>query len=352
MPSLVAPVVSHAITAPDSVALRGPDGVITYRDLAARALEYGGLLRDRGVEPGDRVIFVGPSVDEFVIAYLGIQAAGATVVPVNPLCTASELEYFIADAEASLAIAWRGLDAPARAAAATAGIDFLELAPGAPTGGAAALSAPEERANDDVAAILYTSGTTGHPKGAELTVDNLQSAGRISAKLSNCSTDDRMGTALPLFHVFGQASVMLASLGAGASLTLVSPFTASGLIAAIVRDELTVVSGVPTMWNAMLHAGEDVSPDSLARLRLAVSGGASLAPEINAAFRRRFGCQITEGYGLTESTAIGTFSRLGSPAPRAPSGPRRSSWRCASAPPAPRRCPSASAARCTCAAPS
>ncbi|WP_040768180.1 AMP-binding protein [Tsukamurella sp. 1534] len=321
MPSLVASVAKHAAAAPESAALRGPGGIITYRDLARRALEYGAMLRAWGIAPGDRIVFIAPSVDEFVIAYLGIQAVGATVVPVNPLCTASELQYFIEDSESRLIIAWEGLDAAARVAAGETGIDFLALGPGAPTEGVEPLEGPEDRADDDVAAILYTSGTTGRPKGAELTVGNLDAAARIAGQLSQSTAQDRLGTALPLFHVFGQASVMLAALRSGCSLTLVTPFTATGLIDAVVREELTILSGVPTMWNAMLHAAPDTPAEAFARLRLAVSGGASLAPEINEAFQRRFGCLISEGYGLTETTAIATFSMPGVPAPTGTVGP-------------------------------
>lgn len=325
MSSLVASVINHAAHAPQTTALRGPAGGITYRDLAERALRYGGMLRGLGIRPDDRVLFVAPTIDEFVIAYLGIQAAGATVVPVNPQCTATEIAYYLRDAGVSLAIAWAGLDAPSRSAAEGAGVPFLLLTDGARSTGdtppAAALETPVERADDDVAAILYTSGTTGAPKGAELTVANLNSAARIVAKLSQSGASDRLGTGLPLFHVFGQASVMLAALHAGASLSLVTPFTAAGLIDVIVRDELTVVCGVPTMWNAMLHSPAGVPTDAFAHLRLAVSGGASLSPEINAAFWRRFECRISEGYGLTETTAIATFPAPGTSAPTGTVGP-------------------------------
>ncbi len=322
MSSLVAPVAAHASSTPDNIALRGPGGTTTtFAELEKALLAYGGMLRDRGVQPGDRVLFIGPTVPEFVVAYLGIQAAGATVVPVNPLCTPAELGYFISDAGCTLAIAWESLSAATRTAAEEAGIGFVSLAPGADVGDATPLETYAEREDGDVACILYTSGTTGRPKGAELTVGNLMSAARISNQLAQATETDRFGTALPLFHVFGQASVMLSSLRAGVSLSLVPRFTARDLIDTIVADRLTVVSGVPTMWNAMLHSPDDTPAGAFENLRLAVSGGAALAPEINLAFRRRFQCDISEGYGLTETAAIATFSRPGVPAPVGTVGP-------------------------------
>lgn len=320
MPSLVAPVIAHAEARPDHEALRGPAGALTYAQLVAAAHAYGGLLRANGVSPGDRVLFIGPTVPEFVVAYLGIHAVGAIVVPVNPLCTPAELAYFIDDAGCSLVIAWDSLAASARTAATDKGVLFLELSAGA-SSDAEPLTGVHDFADDDVAMLLYTSGTTGRPKGAELTHRNLASAASISGRLSESTTDDRLGTGLPLFHVFGQAAVMLSGLHAGATLSLLPQFTPTAMIDLIVKDRLTIVCGVPTMWNAMLHAPADTAADAFEHLRLAVSGGASLPLEVANAFKRRFGCQISEGYGLTETAAIATFARPGTPAPTGTVGP-------------------------------
>jgi long-chain acyl-CoA synthetase len=119
-----------------------------------------------------------------------------------------------------------------------------------------------------------------------------------------------MGTALPLFHVFGQAVVMGAALHAGASLSLLARFDPADLLALLRRDRLTMMSGVPTMWNALLHAAGDARPEDFASLRLAASGGAAMPAEVMRAFEDRFDCKILEGYGLSETTGAATFNGL------------------------------------------
>ncbi|MGW3483954.1 class I adenylate-forming enzyme family protein [Rhodococcus indonesiensis] len=306
MASVLDPVLAHADAAPERIALRTRDGQRSYRRLRDDALRYGALLRSRGVAAGDRVLLLAPSVPEFVVAYLGIQAVGAVVVPVNTMSTAAELRYALEDSRAVLAIAWHAASGSVTEAANSLGVPWLSLEPGAAVEEGPV--DPVDRADGDIAAVLYTSGTTGRPKGAQLTVSNLLSAGRISCRLSGSGPEDRVGTGLPLFHIFGQASVMMSAFTAGASLSLLSPFDPAAMLDLVVRDRLTVVCGVPTMWNAMLHAESTYGPADFEGLRLAVSGGASLPGEVARDFEHRFGCTIREGYGLTETTAMATFS--------------------------------------------
>lgn len=315
MASLSDGLMEHAAARPDAIAVRGPDSIYTYGQLKDGILAYAGMLRERGIERGDRVLFICPSVPEFAVAYLGINAVGAIALPANPLCTETELGYYIEDGGCRMVVAWDGISQAARAAAASAGIDFVALTTGANVSEGTPLESPVELDRDDVACLLYTSGTTGRPKGAELTVNNLNEAARISNQLGDESPEDRAGTSLPLFHVFGQASVLLACLRAGAALSLRPTFHPKDFIDMIVADELTIVAGVPTMWNAMLHVPDDVEEGAFDNLRLAVSGGASLPREITQAFQRRFGCMILEGYGLTETCGAATFSRPGVIAP-------------------------------------
>jgi long-chain acyl-CoA synthetase len=136
------------------------------------------------------------------------------------------------------------------------------------------------------------------------------SAGEIGAECSRASSADRTGTGLPLFHVFGQAAVTMATLTAGGSMSLPARFDPASMLEMLRRDRLTVMAGVPTMWNATLHAAGDARPADFAQLRVAVSGGASLPGEIARAFEARLHCTILEGYGLTETTAFGTFNDL------------------------------------------
>ncbi|MCB1294041.1 AMP-binding protein [Gordonia sp. (in: high G+C Gram-positive bacteria)] len=321
MTSLSDPVFAQAAADPEQEAARGAGTVLTYQQLADATLAYAGMLADIGIEPGDRVLFIAPTLPEFVVAYLGINAAGAIIVPVNPLCTPSELGYYISDAGCKLVIAWDSVSQAAREAAEAAGIEFLALAHGAQADRGTPLTEAVDRGEDEVGCILYTSGTTGKPKGAELTIGNLTSAARIAIKLGGTAPNDRIATALPLFHVFGQASVLLASIGAGCPMSLAPTFHPQQFIEMIIEDRATLVEGVPTMWNAMLHSSQDTPADAFEHLRLAVSGGASLPLEVREAFHRRFECKISEGYGMTETCAIATFSKPGTEAPAGTVGP-------------------------------
>jgi long-chain acyl-CoA synthetase len=313
MPSVITPVLRHADTDPEHVALRSAQDSWTYAQLRDAALAYAEVLSKQGIGPGDRVLLIAPTVPEFVIAYLGIHALGGVVVPVNTMSTRSELEYFIGDAGCSLVVAWHELGPAAAEAAATHGVPQWRLTEGARVVGGEILGAVCDRAPDDVAVILFTSGTTGRPKGAELTVSNLLAAGEISARLSESTSEDRVGTGLPLFHVFGQAAVLMSALTAGATVSLLARFSPDAMLDMLRRDRLTIMCGVPTMWNAMLHSAGEAAPADFAQLRLAVSGGASLPAEVARMFQEKFGCTLLEGYGLTETTAIATFSGATAP---------------------------------------
>src|SRR5246127_5452533 len=313
MASVIAPVLRHAGTDPDHIAVRGAQGSWTYAQLRDAALVYAQALHTQGVGPGDRVLLIAPTGPEFVIAYLGIAALGAVVVPVNTMSTRAELDYFIADAGCALVVAWHELGPAAAEAAAAQGIPHWSLIEGAQLPGDDIPDAVCDRASDDVAVIVFTSGTTGRPKGAELAVGNLLAAGDISARLCEITPEDRLGTGLPLFHVFGQTAVLMSALTGGATVSLLGRFTAKAMLDLLRRDRLTVMCGVPTMWNAMLHDAGDATAADFAQLRLAVSGGASLPPEVARAFQEKFGCTLLEGYGLTETTAVATFSGPGAP---------------------------------------
>src|SRR5690606_21529316 len=213
------------------------------------------------------------------------------------------------DSGATLVIAWHECADAARAAAEQRGLPFWQVDPGAQFD-AAPLEQAHEHEPDDTAIILYTSGTTGRPKGAELTANNLVATVDSFQPVLELSGDDRFGTALPLFHVFGQAVCMNTALAVGSSFSLLSPFDPVKMLDMVKTDRLTSVSGVPTMWNAMLHTQGDFTSEDFASLRMATSGGASLPVEVIRAFSDRFGCSILEGYGLTETTGAATFNDL------------------------------------------
>ncbi|GAA2073497.1 long-chain fatty acid--CoA ligase [Aeromicrobium halocynthiae] len=304
----------HAEHTPDHVALRFEDRAWTYAALRDQVVEYAARLEEAGVVPGDRVLLVAPTGPEFVIAYHGLLCAGAVAVTVNAMSTTSEIEYFVSDAGCSLVVAWHEDARAARAAAESLDVPLWVLEPGELelTSGIARRVAP---ARDDDAVLLYTSGTTGRPKGAQLTHGNLVACAEAVQATIHSSSADRIGTALPLFHVFGQVCVMGAAFHVGASLSLLRPFDGARLLQMAADHRLTILSGVPTMWNAMLHADVEVTREDVSDLRLATSGGAALPLSVAKAFDDRFGCMVLDGYGLSETTGAATFN--------APAGERR-----------------------------
>ena len=311
MTNLAATLMQSAETFPDRPAVRMDEQGLSYRELDDAAARVAAWLTSRGVGPGDRVGLMMPNVPEFTELYYGILRTGAIVVPMNPLLKAREVSYYLTDSGAALAFAWHGVAGEARDGAGRAGTD-LEIIE--PAGLADALSrtgpAPgvADRAGSDTAVILYTSGTTGQPKGAELTHDNLLSNVEVTrSTLLELRPEDVILGALPLFHSFGQVVGMGCAVATGACLTLLTRFDPARALEIIKRDQVTVLPGVPAMYTAILH-GAAGSAGDVASLRLCVSGGAALPVEILRAFEREFGCVILEGYGLSETSPVASFN--------------------------------------------
>jgi long-chain acyl-CoA synthetase len=297
---------------PERPAVRLDELVISYQqldDLSARAAAW---LGERGISPGDRVAIMLPNVAQFPVLYYGVLRAGGTVVPMNPLLKAREVEHYLGDSGAKLVFAGAAAAPEAAAGAAAVGSEVITVDADTLTEIAARPSAPEiaARADDDTAVILYTSGTTGTPKGAELTHANLQRNAVVSAStLFDLGPDDVVMGCLPLFHCFGQTCGLNAAISVGASLTLIPRFDPATALKVIERDRVTVFEGVPTMYVAMLSAGADVADTST--LRLCVSGGAALPVEVLRGFEQAFDAAILEGYGLSETSPVATFNTRG-----------------------------------------
>jgi long-chain acyl-CoA synthetase len=301
----------HAAERPAAVALRAGDTEWSYERLRDGAARFAGGLVAAGIRAGDRILLVAPSVPEFVAAYLGIHAAGAIAVTPNVMSAAPELEYVAVDAGCSLVIAWHEADGAAARVAEALGLPLHRLEANLEGGlDGTPVGQPFDRASDVTAVILYTSGTTGAPKGAQITEGNLRACAGAFREVLELTTEDRFGTALPLFHIFGQAVVLGSALLAGAGVSLQARFDPAALIDLVRRDRVTLLAGVPTMYSAMVGAAPDAGPADFASLRLAASGGASLPGEIIRRFEARFDCAILEGYGLTESTGAATFNGL------------------------------------------
>ncbi|HET9739217.1 MAG TPA: AMP-binding protein [Solirubrobacteraceae bacterium] len=272
---------------------------ITYAELERAAARVADGLGAAGIRPGDRVGMMLPNAPELVAAYHGTLRAGAVVVPLDPDLKRDEVRFSLADAGARLLIAWRGLARPRDATPTWA------VAPGSffDDGAASTARAPVvERHPDDTAVIAYTSGTTGRPRGAELTHTNVVSNARATAELFGLQPDDAVLAALPLTHAFGQTCTMNASLAAGARIVL-SPRLEP-------LPGVTVLVGGPSMYARLLAAGP---PGRSPALRLCICGGAPLAPEVLDACEAALGGRLLEGYGLTETSPVASFNRSDHP---------------------------------------
>ncbi|MEU4421514.1 long-chain fatty acid--CoA ligase [Actinoplanes sp. NPDC024001] len=302
---------------PDAPAIMHDGTTITYAELDARSDAVAAALAARGIRPGDRVGLQLPNVPQFPIAYYGILKAGAVVVPLNVLLRAPEIAYQLTDSGARLLITWASLLEDAAKGAAEAGLGDCYVAGPAPHGVArpfteltTPVSGPlplADREADDVAAIVYTSGTTGLPKGAELTNLQLYMNADIPGRLFDLRSEDVVLTVLPLFHVFGMNSAMNVGIRFGAALSLVPRFTPDAVLDAITRDRATIFDGVPTMFGALLAHPPDDRYDT-SSLRVCVSGGDAIPAHVLDAFEQRFGVPILEGYGMTETAATITFN--------------------------------------------
>jgi long-chain acyl-CoA synthetase len=295
---------------PDHVAIKLDDIELSYGMLHRATAHIAGLLAAHGFQRGDRVGIMLPNVPYFPVCYYGVLRAGGIVVPMNVLLRTREVAYYLSDSGAKLLFAWHGFAADAEAGAAQAGAECLLVEPGSfeqEVGSATPDTAVADTADDDTAVLLYTSGTTGQPKGAELTHANLTLNARGSADLFDLGSEGMVLGALPLFHSFGQTCSMNATVGSGGTLTLLPRFDPGKALEIIQRDEVNVFQGVPTMYGAMLHHPERDKYD-VSTLKLCGSGGSAMPVELLRGFDQAFGCKILEGYGLSESSPVASFN--------------------------------------------
>jgi long-chain acyl-CoA synthetase len=298
---------------PDRPALKLDDTVLNYATLDEGASRVAGLLKDRGVQPGDRVAVMLPNVPYFGVVYYGVLRAGGVVVPMNVLLKPREVEFYLSDPAAKHLFGWHEFAQSAEEGARAADADPIIVKPGEfEELLAQAPDAPEdaEREPSDTAVILYTSGTTGTPKGAELTHSNmLDNCLHGGTQLVEVSEQDVILGALPLFHSFGQTCCMNNAVRAGACMTMIPRFEPGKALEIIQRDGVTLFEGVPTMYHAMLHHPERERYD-VSSLRTCVSGGSAMPVEVMRGFEKAFGCVVLEGYGLSETSPVASFNHL------------------------------------------
>jgi long-chain acyl-CoA synthetase len=298
----------------DRPALKLDDAVVTYEMLDEGAARVAGLLQARGLQPGDRVGIMLPNVPYFGLAYYGVLRAGGVVVPMNVLLKAREVKFYLSDSGAKHVFAWHDFLTDAEPGAREAGTEVIAVRPGeferllaeAPR---QAEDVPREES--DTAVILYTSGTTGTPKGAELTHFNmLANCLHGGSELVDVSERDVVLGALPLFHSFGQTCCLNTAVRVGACLTMIPRFDPGKALEIIERDRVTLFDGVPTMYHAMLNHPERDRYDTSC-LRLCVSGGSAMPVEVLRSFETAFRCIILEGYGLSETSPVASFNQRG-----------------------------------------
>jgi long-chain acyl-CoA synthetase len=295
-------------------------GRLSYAELDALSDRFAVGLRASGLETGDRVGLQLPNIPQFLIAYFGVLKAGCVAVPLNVLLKAPELAYCLRDAQARTLIAWAGVADQAITGARDAGVSAIYVVntPGVPESPAGRrfeellATEPDTRPivqtdPGDTAVIVYTSGTTGVPKGAELTHFQLFMNADTPGRVFGIRDDDVVMVALPLFHVFGLSSQLNVCVRFSATMSLVPRFDATKALEVIQRDGVTIFEGVPTMYIALLRH-PDVGAYDVSTLRIGISGGAPLPAEVLDAFEERFGIVILEGYGLTETASTTTFN--------------------------------------------
>ncbi len=305
---------------------------LSYAQVDAAANQVANLLVSRGIRPGDKVALSCPNLPYFPIVYYGILKAGAVVVPLNVLLKGREIAYHLQDSHARAYLCFQGNSELPMGVDGFAGFSqvasceqfFLITAdPTAPTpiagvetlGPALAAQSPVFEsvlaAETDPAVILYTSGTTGQAKGAELSHANLLLNATTCIRLFNCPIGaDTHLLVLPLFHSFGSTVNMNLGFATASTLVLLPRFDAAAAVELLQREDVTFFAGVPTMYWGLLNAlTEQVDVRRIARtMRIAISGGSSLPIEIIKAVRERIGLTILEGYGLSETSPVATFS--------------------------------------------
>jgi long-chain acyl-CoA synthetase len=298
----------------DDAALIFEENSLTYRELEEQSGRLAAALALRGIAPGDRVVLFLPNIPAFAIAYFAIQKTGAIAVSINSRSTPSEVRFLLEDCGARIVF----VSAETRPAVPLDGVVSLEevvVCEGAAAGGDLSLAAlleeglaplgAVERRRDDPAVILYTSGTTGAPKGATLSHGNVNS--NLWSFVHNCGMrpGDRFLLPLPLFHCFGQNALLNSGLAAGATLVLQRAFRPETVVAALAEERITHFFGVPAMFLALL---ETATPASLATVRYCFSAAAKLPEEAERRWLEKFGRPIMQGYGLTETSPFASYN--------------------------------------------
>lgn len=330
--NLVERVRQTAIEQPGKVAYHFLGRDTSYGEFEQQVSLFASALQDLGVEKGDHVAFLLGNSPHFLISLYATMRIGATAIPVNPMYTPDEISYIIQNGDVKLVIALDMLlplvELGVKAFPQVDKYIICETMPDIKEKLASLSDAAKDKVqlfskllsstttivdpmplnDEDVAIILYTSGTTGYPKGAMLTHRNLYSNARDVSEYLTINTDDRVIATLPVFHVFALTVVVNAPLLKGATVLLAPRFSPQEIYELAGSQKATVFAGVPTMYNFLYQHEGDIS--NFSSLRLAISGGAPLPVQVLYDFEKKFNVRVSEGYGLSEASPVTCFNPL------------------------------------------
>ncbi len=318
---------------PNKIAVVYNETRISYGQLNTMANQVANSLKDKGYGRGDNIALSCLNLPYFPLVYYAILKIGATVVPLSVLLKRREIKYHLQDSNAKAYFCFVGTEVLPMGQEGWAAFNevdscnnfWLITPPGidSPIPGAETMTSmmkdqsskleSEITDGNDTAVILYTSGTTGQSKGAELSHMNMFNNAMLSNLISNAIHEDVLCITLPLFHSFGQTVQMNAGLMRGSTLVLIAKFSPEAVLSAMEKENVTLFAGVPTMYWALLNYPEADKFDLqkiASNLRLGASGGAAIPVEVMKGFEDKFNVQILEGYGLSETSPVACFTRI------------------------------------------
>ena len=300
----------------DNTAIGFDGSETSYEEFWGQIGAFTGALEERGLGEDDRVAIYLPNVPPFMIAFHGTLRAGGVVVPMNPQYKAREIEHLLSDSEAEVVVALADLVPFVREVQDDTSVEHV-VSVGGDAEGATPFEEflepadPEiaDRDDDDIAVQPYTSGTTGQPKGVQLTHENLASNANAASELipDGIRPDDKQLGVLPLFHIYGMTVVMNSTLFNGGAYYAMASWDAQDAVSLIEEEELTIMHGVPAMYNDVINQPNAEEFD-LSSLRLCGVGGSGIPTEVLRRFEELFEPKIYEGYGLTETSPITHFN--------------------------------------------
>ncbi|KYZ78100.1 long-chain fatty acid--CoA ligase [Anaerosporomusa subterranea] len=286
----------------DNTVLRG-NQTVTYAQLQDEVAKYRGYFQNSGIRFGDNVGLFSRNSFEYVYSYMALASLGAVVVPLNFQLTPHEVAYIIKDAQIKHLVTMEELaiEAELQAYEYQQEVTQLIIAEFSKDLPQSSVSARADIDENQPCVIIYTSGTTGNPKGAVLSHKNLVSDAIIFGKVIPVNSQDNVLCVLPMYHAFAWTCAVLNPLLKGASITVLDGFSPKETISTIKEQAVTVMYGVPPMYNLFVRMG---APEDLASVRMFISGGASLPESVSEQFQQKYGVNIIEGYGLSEASPV------------------------------------------------